>query len=486
MQPAMQKDTLGPIGILLRYVVLTAGALGLVALFRTIWHANDTTVALAFLMLVLVTASRWRLRYSVYLSVLCTLLYNFFFFPPVGRFTIEDPRNWVALSAFLACSVLVSHLSNQEHLHAEAAEQRRREVEQLYEFSQHLLLQDDPRQLARTAPAAAAASFEFRAVALYVREDDAVYFSDPGNEAPAIVDLRTAAATAESAGVVRDGFRIIPLALGMRSSGVMAVTESGYSSQVYEAIGTLVAIALERAAALERSSRLEASRESERLRSALLDSVTHDLRTPLTSIRAAATTLVSSPALAESEREELTAVIDEESARLDRLIGQAVEMAQFDAATVTLHRQAQDIRELLDVTVEEMRGLLLGRPVEVDVEIGMPAVSMDRDLIRRALRHLIENAVRYSPPGSAISLAAKRDDYRLLIEVIDHGPGIDAAEQPFVFDKFFRGRQHRSSAKGTGMGLAIAKAIMEAHVGGISVSSNPGKGACFTLWVPIA
>jgi two-component system, OmpR family, sensor histidine kinase KdpD len=486
MQPAMQKDTLGPIGILLRYVVLTAGALGLVALFRTIWHANDTTVALAFLMLVLVTASRWRLRYSVYLSVLCTLLYNFFFFPPVGRFTIEDPRNWVALSAFLACSVLVSHLSNQEHLHSEAAEQRRREVEQLYEFSQHLLLQDDPRQLARTAPAAAAASFEFRAVALYVREDDAVYFSDPGNEAPAIVDLRTAAATAESAGVVRDGFRIIPLALGMRSSGVMAVTESGYSSQVYEAIGTLVAIALERAAALERSSRLEASRESERLRSALLDSVTHDLRTPLTSIRAAATTLVSSPALAESEREELTAVIDEESARLDRLIGQAVEMAQFDAATVTLHRQAQDIRELLDVTVEEMRGLLRGRPVEVDVETGMPAVSMDRDLIRRALRHLIENAVRYSPPGSAISLAAKRDDYRLLIEVIDHGPGIDAAEQPFVFDKFFRGRQHRSSAKGTGMGLAIAKAIMEAHAGGISVSSNPGKGACFTLWFPIA
>ncbi|HET7346277.1 MAG TPA: ATP-binding protein [Acidobacteriaceae bacterium] len=482
----MQKDTLGPIGILLRYVVLTAGALGLVALFRTIWHANDTTVALAFLMLVLVTASRWRLRYSVYLSVLCTLLYNFFFFPPVGRFTIEDPRNWVALTAFLACSVLVSHLSNQEHLHAEAAEQRRREVEQLYEFSQHLLLQDDPRHLARTAPTAAAASFGFRAVALYVREDDAVYFSDPGNEAPAIVDLRTAAATAESAGVVRDGFRIIPLALGMRSSGVMAVTESGYSSQVYEAIGTLVAIALERAAALERSSRLEASRESERLRSALLDSVTHDLRTPLTSIRAAATTLVSSPALAESEREELTAVIDEESARLDRLIGQAVEMAQFDAATVTLHRQAQDIRELLDVTVEEMRGLLRGRPVEVDVETGMPAVSMDRDLIRRALRHLIENAVRYSPPGSAISLAAKRDDYRLLIEVIDHGPGIDAAEQPFVFDKFFRGRQHRSSAKGTGMGLAIAKAIMEAHAGGISVSSNPGKGACFTLWVPIA
>jgi len=484
MQPAMQKDTLGPIRILLRHVVLTAAALAVVAIFRTVWRANDTTVALGFLMLVMVTASRWRLRYSVYLSVLCTLLYNFFFFPPIGRFTIQDPRNWVALSAFLACSVLVSHLSNQEHLHAEAAEQRRREVERLYEFSQQLLLQDDPRQLARAAPAAAAAAFGFRSVALYVREDDAVYSSDPEDEAPSVVDLRTAA-TAESAGALRDGFRVIPLALGMRSSGVLAVTESGYSSQVYEAIGSLLAIALERAAALERSSRLEASRASERLRSALLDSVTHDLRTPLTSIRAAATTLVSSPDLAESEREELTAVIDEESARLDRLIGQAVDMAQFDAAAVTLHRQAQDIQELLDTTVEEMQGPLRGRAVAVDVESGMPAISMDRELIHRALRHLIENAIRYSPPGSPISLAARRDDYRLLIEVIDHGPGIDPAEQPFVFDKFFRGRQHRSSAKGTGMGLAIAKAILEAHAGGISVSGSPGTGAVFTLWLPL-
>ncbi len=480
----MQKDTLRPVQVPLRYAVLTAVALALVAVFRTLWRANDTTVALTFLILVMVTASRWRLRYSVYLSLLCTLLYNYFFLPPIRRFTIEDPRNWVALAAFLACSVLVSHLSNQEHIHAEAAEQRSREVERLYEFSQRLLLQDDPHQVARATPSAAAAVFGFRAIALYVRADDAVYSSDPESEIMSSLDLKLAAANAETGDIVRDGLRIIPVTLGMRSAGVLAATEAGYSSQIYEAIGTLVAIALERAAVLERSSLLEAARESERLRVALLDSVTHDLRTPLTSIRAAATTLVSQPDLPQPERVELASVVDEESARLDRLIGQAIEMAQFDAAAVTLHRQEQDVQELVDTTLEEMQKLLRKHIISVHVESGIPAVPMDRELIRRALRHLIENAVRYSPPGSAISLNAKLDDNRLLIEVADQGPGIDPDEQPFVFDKFFRGRQSRSSQKGTGIGLAIAKAIMEAHGGGITLSSSPGRGACFTLWLP--
>lgn len=480
----MQKDTLRPVQVPLRYAVLTAVALALVAVFRTLWRANDTTVALTFLILVMVTASRWRLRYSVYLSLLCTLLYNYFFLPPIRRFTIEDPRNWVALAAFLACSVLVSHLSNQEHIHAEAAEQRSREVERLYEFSQRLLLQDDPHQVARATPSAAAAVFGFRAIALYVRADDAVYSSDPESEIMSSLDLKLAAATGENGAVARDGLRIIPVTLGMRSAGVLAATEAGYSPQIYEAIGTLVAIALERAAALERSSLLEAARESERLRVALLDSVTHDLRTPLTSIRAAATTLVSQPDLPQPERVELASVVDEESARLDRLIGQAIEMAQFDAAAVTLHRQEQDVQELVDTTLEEMQKLLRKHIISVHVESGIPAVPMDRELIRRALRHLIENAVRYSPPGSAISLNAKLDDNRLLIEVADQGPGIDPDEQPFVFDKFFRGRQSRSSQKGTGIGLAIAKAIMEAHGGGIMLVSTPGRGACFTLWLP--
>lgn len=481
----MQKHTPQPVKKLLRYAALTAAALLLVAFFRLVVRVNETTVALSFLMLVMVAASRWRLQYSVYLSILCTLLYNFFFLPPVGRFTIEDPRNWVALAAFLAGSVLVSQLSEQVHRQAEAAEQRRLELERLYEFSQQLLLQEDPRRLARSTPSAVAAAFRFRAVALYLRDEDASYSSGPDGELPSTVDLKLTASQPESAVVQRDGLWLVPLSLGMRSLGVLAVIGEPYSPQMYEAIGSLVAIALERAAALARSNRLEASRESERLRSALLDSVTHDLRTPLTSIRAAATTLVSQPELPDVERAELQAVVDEESARLDRLIGQAVEMAQLDAKAVTLHLQPQNVRALLETVAEELRALLRRHPVTIDAPDSLPVVLMDRDLVRRALRHLLENAAKYSPPGSAVVLSAACDDDRLLLSVADRGSGIDSDEQPFVFDKFFRGRQPGPSARGTGMGLAIVKSIMAAHGGGVALSSRPEQGACFTLWIPV-
>ena len=446
----MEKDTPRFVKILLRYALLTAAALLIVAVFRRVLHANPTTVALGFLMLVLVTASRWRLAYSVYLSVLCTLLYNFFFLPPVGKLTITEPNNWVALAAFLACSVLVSHLSEREHQHAENAERGRREVERLYEFSQQLLLQEDLRTVARTTPSVVATVFGFRAVALYVRDDDGAYYSDPQNELLPLLDLKLAADQGEAGVSPRDGLHVISLALGMRSLGVLAVTGGEYSLQVYDAIGSLVAIALERAATVERGSRLEASRQSERLRTALL-----------------------------------TAVVDEESARLDRLIGQAVEMAQLDAETVQIRAQPQDVRELMEMTVEEMRPLLKDRAVEVQVASDVRRAPMDRALVHRVLRHLIENAAKYSPPGSPIELSAVRDEYRLRVMVADRGPGVEPGEQPFVFDKFFRGRKQRGQAGGTGMGLAIVKAIVEAHGGGIELISEAGKGSRFAFWLPI-
>jgi two-component system sensor histidine kinase KdpD len=482
----MEKDTPRGIKILLRYAVLTAAALLLVAFFRIVLPANQTTVALSFLMLILITASRWRLAYSVYLSILCSLLYNLFFLPPLGRLTIADPRNWVALTAFLMSGVLVSHLAEREHQHAEAAEGRQREVQRLYEFSQQLLLQQDLRSAGRTTPSLVTSAFGLRAAALYVRDEDVAWYSDPLNELLPLVDLKLAASQSEAVVTSRDGYHVIPLVLGMRSLGVLAVTDGGYSPQIYEAMGSLVAIALERAATVERSSRLEASRESERLRSALLDSVTHDLRTPLTAIRAAATTLVSQPGLPESERADLAAVLDEESARLDHLIGQAVEMAQLDAAAVEIDAHPQDVRELIETTLEEMRPLLRDRPVAVSVAADLPRTPMDRALVHRVLRHLLENAAKYSPAGSPIDIGAVRDEYRLLVTVADRGPGIEPGEQPFVFDKFFRGRRQRVQATGTGMGLAIVKAILEAHGGGIELKSQAGKGTRFTFWLPLA
>lgn len=481
----MQKQSSHAKITVLRYAFSTALAGALVAFFRFALHVNATTVALSFLVLVLIVATRWRLAHSVYLSIVCTLLYNFFFLPPVGTLTIADPQNWITLAVFLATSVLVSHLSESERKQREISEQRRGEVERLYEFSQRLLLHEDLRGLARATPSIAAAVFGLRAVALYVREQDAAYYSDPKNELPPAVELKQIAQSAEAGIRTVDEAYVVPLVMGMQSAGAMAMTLGAYSTEMYEAIGGLVAVSLERAAALERTSHMEAAREGERLRSALLDSITHELRTPLTVIRAAATSLLGQPALPEAERHEMYAAVDEESLRLDRLIGEAVEMAQLDSDGLQVRPHLQHVRELIEMVLQEERSRLHGRDVQVLVADDLPQVPMDRELVRRVLRHLVENAVKYSPAKSPIEIAASTNRERLLVSVTNQGLGIERAEQPFIFDKFFRGSHQRERVDGSGMGLAIAKAILVAHGGGIDVKSEPGKGAVFTFWLPL-
>jgi two-component system sensor histidine kinase KdpD len=247
-----------------------------------------------------------------------------------------------------------------------------------------------------------------------------------------------------------------------------------------------VAIVLARSMAIEASARMEAAREGERLRTALIDSLTHELRTPLTSIRAAATTLLQSEGLDEAGRLDLAAIVDEEASRLDTLIGQAVEMAEIDANVVQIHLAPQHVRTLLDQAVEESRAVLAGHRVMITVEepdeLDKPA-WFDAQLLGRVLRHLLENAARYTPPGSRITLNSRRVGDRLEFRVEDNGPGIDAADLPLVFEKFYRGK--KSGGKGSGMGLAIVHAILAAHGGGIEASSVPGQGTSFRFWVPL-
>lgn len=481
----MARDRQSLRQLTLRILEMTGAALLIVLVYRTILHVNSTTVALTFLVMVQLAAFAWGLACSIYLSILCTLLYNFFFLPPIGSLTINDPQNLVALLAFLASAILISRIAESERRQAEVSENRRREVERLYEFSQQLLMEERLHELAHNAPRTVAAIFGFSCVALYLAENDAVYFSDPQKEFVSIHQLRAASQAPEAPRFPLQEGRIVPLMLGMRATGAVAMVEGAYSDGLYDAIAGLLAIALERAAALERFGRVEAAREGERLRSALLDSVTHELRTPLTAIRAAATSLLSQPFLAESERREMFSVVDEESARLDRLIGRAVEMAQLDTTGVELRLRPERLREVIENALEEARALLRGREVSVELPENLPVVSMDGALIRRVLRHVLENAARYSPPGSPVFIDGKLHQGRLLVSIRDEGQGIDEAEQPFIFDKFYRGGRQNSRPTGTGMGLAIARAILRAHGGGIDVVSHPNQGATFTFWIPV-
>jgi two-component system, OmpR family, sensor histidine kinase KdpD len=470
--------------IVLRFLAMIGAALFVVLVYRRILHVNQTTVALTFLVMVQVAAFRWGLLYSASLAVGCTLLYNYYFLPPIGSFTIADPQNWIALFAWLLSAIVISQISENERRQKALSESRRSEMERLYEFSNQLLLEENLHNVASHAPRLVASTFAIDVVTLYVSETDTAYSSDPRRSLVPFDELRAAAWQADATRQTIAGVCIVPLVLGMRARGSIAMTQRGYSDKLYDAIGSLLAIALERAAAMDRFSRVEAAREGERLRSALLDSVTHELRTPLTAIRAAATSLSSQPSLAESERQEMFAIIDEESARLDRLIGQAVEMAQLDTDGIEVRLRPQEVREVIELVLEDCHELLRGRPVTVDLAPDLPLVALDRELVRRVLRHILENAARYSPPGSPVEISAVLSDDRLLVGVTDHGQGIDQAEQAYIFDKFYRGSRNRL-LHGTGMGLAIARAILRALGGGIDVVSLPGQGATFNFWVPI-
>jgi two-component system sensor histidine kinase KdpD len=255
------------------------------------------------------------------------------------------------------------------------------------------------------------------------------------------------------------------------------------SREVATAVGAQVAISLTRAVAIENYTRVEAAREGERLRTALIDSLSHELRTPLTSIRAAATTLSQADGLDDAARRDLAALVDEESARLDKLIGEAVEMAEIDAKVVQVRSVPQLARSLLDEAVQEAHSALAPHRVTISVEGEDTPAWFDPHLLGRVLRHLLENAARYTPPGSRIALRSWRGHGRLEFSVEDNGPGIDGADLPLIFEKFYRGR--KALGKGTGMGLAITRAILEVHGGGIDVVSTPGQGAKFRFWVPL-
>jgi two-component system sensor histidine kinase KdpD len=271
----------------------------------------------------------------------------------------------------------------------------------------------------------------------------------------------------------------------MRTVGALGVTGDELSRETLDALGSLAGLAIERARALEALSKNRAEQEHERLRTALLDSVTHEFRTPLTSIKASVTTLLSGGSLDDQGRRELLTVIDEETDRLNRLVGEAAEMAQLDSGMFKLDLQPHVIEDALRPAMDDAKASLEKHPVEVTVAPDLPKVRMDVQRIREVLMHLLENAGKYSDPGVPIKVTSEAKGDRLVTSVADRGPGIDSFEQSLIFEKFYRGQHQRYSAPGTGMGLAIAKVIVEAHGGTIGVVSQLGSGSVFSFSLPL-
>ncbi len=445
-------------------------------------HVNHTTVALMFLVSVLLTSAYWGLRYAVVLAVVATAAFNFFFLPPVGTFTIADPQNWVALFALLVTALVASNLSERARREAEGAKQRRREVERLYGLSQRLLASENVLELLNALPGYVQDTFSVGSVVAMASDHPTVYRSSPD----AIFEESVLRSTLLRGGpVTQGGVSYVPLRLGMRTVGALGITEAELSRETLDALGSLAGLAIERARALEALSKNRAEQEHERLRTALLDSVTHEFRTPLTSIKASVTTLLSGAALDDSGKRDLLAVIDEETDRLNRLVGEASEMAQLDSGMFKLDLQPYSIDDALQPALQDAKAALENHPVEVHLAPGLPKAMMDVQRIREVLMHLLENAGKYSEPGMPINVSSELASDRLVTNVADRGPGIDSFEQALIFEKFYRGQHQRYLAPGTGMGLAIAKVIVEAHGGTIGVVSQLGSGSVFSFTLPL-
>ena len=373
------------LGLAIVAVVFTTGGLKLLGP-----HINPTTVALAFLLIILFIARAWGPAPAVCASVVGILSLNFFFLPPFGTFAIRDPANWIAFVAFMVTAITVGQLSGNAKQRAEDAENAKREVERLY--------------------------YE-----------------------------------------LQDSF--------------------------------------------DRSSQAKALKQSERLKSSLLDAVTHDFRTPLTSIKASATAMLddiygterdyAAPALDQDARKEMLQVIDEEADRLDRFVEGLTKLARIDAGDMHLQLQPASVEEIVTAALTRAEPRTRSHRVEVWIE-DLPPVTVDEHAMSEAIYTLVDNAAKYSPRESPITVrASHKNDRAIIISVEDHGPGIRAEVRDRVFEKFFRAMRDGDISDrrvaGTGMGLAIARGIVEAHHGRIWVEdAEGGQGAMFVIELPIA
>jgi two-component system sensor histidine kinase KdpD len=468
-------------------VAVSLVVVGAITLFYfRVLHVNQTTVALTLLLAILAISAVWGMAVSAFASVVAMLAFNYFFLPPVGTFTIADPQNWVALFAFLVTSITGSRLSSRIRKEADEAHQRRREVERLYRFSRQLLGEGNVIQLMNAIPDYIVESFEAGAAELFLPQKDKFYRSGYGAAQLNEVKMKMAFLNDEVTLDTEHNVYFIPVRLGVRPIASLGVSGAQLSRQTMEAVGTMVAIAIERARAVEQLGETEAERQGERLKSALLDSITHDFRTPLTSMKAAVTSLLLASRNANSEQSrELLTIINEECDRLNHLVEEAGEMAKLESGEVALDLAPTPIKEVIGAALAHCKSALGGRQVNVRVPQGLPPVRADLERAKEALVQLIENANLYSPKEKPIAITAELTGDSVTTSVADQGPGIDEFEQTMIFDKFYRGKDQRYLVSGTGMGLPIAKAIIAAQRGNISVTSQLGHGSVFSFTLPV-
>jgi two-component system sensor histidine kinase KdpD len=472
----------------------SAAGLGLVA--ATTWiafaeiHANALIAGFAYVLIVLIVAARWGLIESLLTSVAAMLCLNYFFLPPVGSLTIADPQNWVALFAFMVTAVTASQLSASARSRAAEAQARRAEVEQLYQISLSLLRMDATRSPGLQIAEKLKDQLGFQSVAFCDSMSGEV-FTDGDEES--VVDLDALRATANGEVAWRTirttatdsaEFVTFPVAFGQVLFGSICVVGATLSDTALQALANLAASALERNRQQIALGRLEVARENERLRGVLLDALAHEFLTPLTSIKSAISTVRTEYAHEDEENEFLT-VIEEESDKLGEMINETTDMARIEPGHPRIRRRRTHVAALIRSAVKQVKNLLRGRTLSIDIPEGIPDVEADPEMVELAMRQLIGNAIKYSPPETDIEIRATCADGFIEVQVRDHGAGVPGDEIESIFERFYRGKKVKEAVAGTGMGLSIARDIVKAHGGAMWAANAADEGACFFFTLPV-
>jgi two-component system sensor histidine kinase KdpD len=426
--------------------------------------APVVSLSVVYLPAVLLVSAYWGLPLGLATSLLSAAAFNLFHLPPTGRFTIADSRNWVALGAFVLAAAAISTVAELARSRALEADRRRAEADLAAAIARDLLGGSETDSALASAARRVAVALGIPSVSIELGAVEG--------------DRRRQALPLSGA----DGRQIATLVVPSR---VSAETEQRLRASVVPALGALVAIALRRDALQAEAVETEALRRSDDVKTALLRTVSHDLRTPVTAILAAGHAL-GSDSLTAGERAELSAAVIEEGERLAGLVDKLLDLSRLQAGRAEPRR---DWVSLEDVVHAAREGLSeSGSDVRIAIDPDVPAVRADAAHLERAFANLLENAVRYSG-GLPVSVHIRRNGPRVVVRVVDQGPGIGAADRDRIFEPFYRVPTHPSGSgeagAGSGLGLSIAKGFVEANGGTIAVESLPGQGSSFVVSLPI-
>ena len=455
-------------------ILLVGGSAGILIPFQN--QLNSTTVALIFLIPVLICTTWWGFGPGIISAILTFLIYNFFFLPPYLTFTVRDSQDIVALGIFLVIAILISQLVGRSKKNLDLAIAREQELSRLYELSLSLTGVNNPgevsdvvaRKVAETIQACAA---EVSIIANSNEKAFRVFADGCENE------------------INQTPSEVFPLETGRGLIGEIRLWKNNSSltsseTRLMQAFSAQGALALERAFLAQAESHAKVVEESDRLKSALLSSVSHELRTPLATIKAFVTSLLSEQVSWDgAERKELLMAMNEETDHLNHLVGNLLDMSRIEAGAMKPNRKWNLLSEIVEAAVARMRTVLSNYQVMVDIPEDLPLIPVDYMQIEQVFINLFSNSAKYSPKGSAIRVHARStiEENVLLVQVSNQGPSVEQEHLDQIFTKFYR-VTNSEKVSGTGLGLSICKGIIEAHGGRIWAENLPDEFAIkFTL-----